>query len=172
MVNYSHMRQAGTSHRQVIGVISDTHGLLRVEAIQAFKGCELILHAGDVGKPHVLEMLQQTAPVIAVRGNVDRDKLSERLPETATAEVGGVKLYLIHDALHLDIDPAAAGYRVVISGHTHKPALTQRSGVIYLNPGSAGPRRFRNPVSAALLFVEEEQVEVKLLNLMDLPEPL
>jgi uncharacterized protein len=172
MVNYSHMRQAGTSHRQVIGVISDTHGLLRVEAIQAFKGCELILHAGDVGKPHVLEMLQQTAPVIAVRGNVDRDKWSERLPETATAEVGGVKLYLIHDALHLDIDPAAAGYQVVISGHTHKPALTQRSGVIYLNPGSAGPRRFRNPVSAALLFVEEEQVEVKLLNLMDLPEPL
>jgi uncharacterized protein len=172
MVNYSHMRPAGTSHRQVIGVISDTHGLLRVEAIQAFKGCELILHAGDVGKPHVLEMLQQTAPVIAVRGNVDRDEWSERLPETATAEVGGVKLYLIHDALHLDIDPADAGYRVVISGHTHKPALTQRSGVIYLNPGSAGPRRFRNPVSAALLFIEEEQVEVKLLNLMDLPEPL
>jgi uncharacterized protein len=171
MVNYSPMRQEDTTHRQVIGVISDTHGLLRMEAIQAFKGCDLILHAGDVGKPHVLEVLQQTAPVIAVRGNVDRDEWSDRLPETATAEVGGVKFYLIHDALHLDIDPAAAGYRVVISGHTHKPAITQRSGVIYLNPGSAGPRRFRNPVSAALLFVEEEQVEVKLLNLVDLSEP-
>jgi uncharacterized protein len=172
MVNYPLMGQERTTHRQIIAVISDTHGLMRVEAIQAFKECDLILHAGDVGRPHVLEVLQQTAPVIAVRGNVDRDEWSYRLPETATAEVGGVKIYLIHDALHLDIDPAAAGYRVVISGHTHKPALTQRDGVIYLNPGSAGPRRFRNPVSAALLFVEVEQVEVKLLNLVDLTKPL
>lgn len=152
--------------RHQVGVISDTHGLLRVEALRALEGSELILHAGDVGQAHVLEALREIAPVIAVRGNVDRGDWAADLPETAITELGGVALYIIHDLNHLDIDPGAAGVRVVISGHTHKPTLRQQGRVTYLNPGSAGPRRFRDPVSAALVSIEGEQVEARILMLL------
>jgi uncharacterized protein len=152
--------------RHQVGVISDTHGLLRMEALDAFRGSELIVHAGDIGQPQVLEALQQIAPVIAVRGNVDRGEWATDLPETASAEVGSHSLFILHDLNHLDVDPAAAGFRVVISGHTHQPRLANRSGVIYLNPGSAGPRRFRNPVSAALIIIDGEQVNAQLLTLL------
>lgn len=150
-----------------VGVISDTHGLLRPEAIKAMQGSDLILHAGDAGQPHVLEALREIAPVIAVRGNVDRGEWANNLPETSIAEVGASTIYMIHDLNHLDIDPAAAGFRVVVSGHTHQPRITERGGVLYLNPGSAGPRRFRNPVSAALLLVQGEQVEARFFLLIE-----
>jgi uncharacterized protein len=153
--------------KQKVGVISDTHGLIRLEALQALQGCELILHAGDIGQPYVLEALQELAPVLAVRGNVDRGEWARKLPETAVAQVGSNTLYMLHDVNHLDIDPAPAGFRVVISGHTHKPRLQDRNGVTYLNPGSAGPRRFRNPVSLALLLIDGEQVEARILTLQE-----
>ncbi len=153
-------------HRQLVGVISDTHGLLRLEAIHTLQGSGLILHAGDVGQPHVLEALKEIAPVIAVRGNVDRGEWADALPETAIAEVGSHKIYILHDLYHLDIDPAAAGFRVVVSGHTHHPSIQNKGGVTYLNPGSAGQRRFRNPVSAALMVFEGESVNVSLVELL------
>jgi uncharacterized protein len=153
--------------KQKVGVISDTHGLIRLEALQALQGCELILHAGDIGQPYVLEALQELAPVLAVRGNVDRGEWARKLPETVVAQVGSNTLYMLHDVNHLDIDPAPAGFRVVISGHTHKPRLQDRNGVTYLNPGSAGPRRFRNPVSLALLLIDGEQVEARILTLQE-----
>src|SRR5437667_345401 len=122
---------------EVIGLISDTHGLLRPEALTALEGSDLIIHAGDVGKPDILEQLQGSAPVVAVRGNIDRGDWAERLPMTAVAEAGPALVYVLHDIGQLDLDPAAAGFHVVVSGHSHKPGRTDRDGVIYLNPGSA-----------------------------------
>jgi uncharacterized protein len=149
-----------------VGVISDTHGQLRAEAVHALQIVELIVHAGDVGKPEVLEQLAQIAPVFAVRGNVDRSDWARELPLTRALEVGGAWLYVLHDQNELDINPAAAGIAAVISGHTHQPALEERQGVLYLNPGSAGPRRFRNPVSLAIMEIEAGQVRVELIPLL------
>jgi uncharacterized protein len=148
-----------------VGVLSDTHGQLRAEAVQALLNVEVIVHAGDVGKPEVLEGFAQIAPVFAVRGNVDRSAWAQALPLTRALEVGGAWLYVLHDQNELDINPAAAGIAVVISGHTHKPALEERQGVHYLNPGSAGPRRFRFPVSLAILEIEAGQVGIELITL-------
>ena len=134
-----------------IGLISDTHGLLRPQALEALRGSELILHAGDVGKPEILTALRELALVIAVRGNVDQEDWAKALPETAVAEAGAVPLYVLHDVHALDLDPAAAGFRVVISGHSHEPGKFERNGVLYVNPGSAGPQRFHLPVSVARL---------------------
>jgi putative phosphoesterase len=147
-----------------IGLISDTHGLLRAEAARALEGSELILHAGDVGKPEVLERLRAIAPVVAVRGNVDRGAWAEELPETAAVETAGGRVYILHDVKDLRIDPAREGYRSVLSGHSHVAGSEERGGVLYLNPGSAGPRRFRLPVTMAKLDALTWSVQAVLLE--------
>ena len=148
-----------------IGLISDTHGLLRKEALQALRGSELILHAGDVGKPEILEALREIAPVVAVRGNVDTQEWAGKLPATAIAEAGAIRIYVLHDVKKLDLNPAAAGFQMVVSGHSHQPVKTERSGVWYINPGSAGPRRFQLPVTIALLSVGEKPWGLEFVDL-------
>ena len=142
-----------------IGLISYTHWLLRPEAVKALAGCELILHAGDVGNPEILEELAKIAPAIAVRGNIDTGDWARRLPETAAVETRSARIYMLHDVHRLQVDPAAAGFRMVVSGHSHKPHREERAGVLYLNPGSAGPRRFRLPVTVVRLDLEKWNVE-------------
>jgi uncharacterized protein len=149
----------------LLGVISDTHGLLRPEAVKALEGAETIIHAGDIGTPEVLEALHAIAPVVAVRGNNDRGDWAHALPETEVVEVGGVALYVLHDVNTLDLDPVAAGFRAVISGHSHRPAVSKRRGVLFLNPGSAGPRRFKLPVSVARLLIRGDAVDAQLIEL-------
>jgi uncharacterized protein len=161
---------AGTSQAIVnamkrIGLISDTHGLLRKEALEALRGSELIIHAGDVGKPEILEELRKIAPVVVVRGNVDTEPWAKALPETAVAEVCSVMIYILHDVNALDLNPAAAGFHIVVSGHSHKPGKTERDGVLYINPGSAGPRRFHLPVTVARLNLERRPYEAAFLDL-------
>ena len=149
----------------VIGVISDTHGLLRPEAIAVLRGVEHILHAGDVGDAFILDQLAQIAPVTAIRGNVDRGGRCGRLPETELVELGGVSLYMLHDRSALDLDPVAAGIAAVISGHSHHVAIEWRKGVLYFNPGSAGPMRFSLPVSVGFLEISETGIEPRLLTI-------
>jgi len=148
-----------------IGLISDTHGLLRKEAVEALRGSELIVHAGDVGKPEILEELRKIAPVIAVRGNVDTGPWAQALPETAVAEAGAVLIYVLHDVNAFDLNPTAAGFHIVVSGHSHKPGKTERNGALYINPGSAGPRRFRLLVTVALLRLDGTPYEVEFVDL-------
>ena len=148
-----------------VGVISDTHGLLRPEALRALAGSERILHAGDIGKPEVLDALARIAPVVAVRGNNDAGAWAEKLPASEVVELGGVSLYLLHDLAELDLDPEAAGFAAVISGHSHRPSASVRDGVLYLNPGSAGPRRFRLPIALARLTIESGKLEHELIEL-------
>jgi len=135
----------------IVGLISDTHGLLRPQALTALAGCDLILHAGDVGKPEILDQLRTLAPVTAVRGNIDVGAWATQLPLTAALEVGPARIYMLHNVQELDLDPAIAGFQIVVSGHSHKPGRTDRAGVMYLNPGSAGPRRFNLPITVARL---------------------
>lgn len=153
------------AHPTRIGLISDTHGLLRPQAVDALRGCELIIHAGDVGKPEILAALRKLAPVIAVRGNIDKADWAVDLPETAVAQAGEALLYVLHDIHALDLDPAAAGFHIVVSGHTHQPGQSQRNGVLFINPGSAGPRRFQLPVSLALLNVVRKPFKVDFIEL-------
>lgn len=134
-----------------VGLISDTHGLLREEALDALRGNELIIHAGDVGGPQILTSLRQLAPVIAVKGNIDKGLWASELPATAMVEAGPATIYVLHDIQELDLDPAAAGIHIVVSGHSHKPSRSEKSGVLYVNPGSAGPRRFHLPLTVARL---------------------
>lgn len=148
-----------------VGLISDTHGLLRPQALEALAGADLILHAGDVGAEGVLEALAHVAPVRAVRGNVDRGDWAARLPETEVVEAGGTLIYLLHDLNALDLEPAAAGVGVVLSGHSHQPAVFERAGVLYVNPGSAGPRRFRLPVSVGWLHLGEGGPRAEIVEL-------
>ena len=148
-----------------LGVISDTHGLVRPEALAALKGVERIVHAGDIGSPDVLEALERVAPVTAVRGNNDRGGWAKKIPETEVVEVGGVSLYLLHDLHELDLEPRSAGFAAVISGHSHQPRLEERDGVLYLNPGSAGPRRFKLPISLARMTVAGKRVQAQLVTL-------
>lgn len=148
-----------------IGLISDTHGLLRPQALEALRGSELILHAGDVGKPEILTTLRKLAPVIAVRGNVDTSDWARDLPETAVGEAGPVRLYVLHDVDALDLDPVTAGFHVVVSGHSHQPKKFERNGVLYINPGSAGPRRFQLPVCVARLSLGYTPFEVEFVKL-------
>jgi hypothetical protein len=154
----------------IIGLISDTHGLLRPEALTALKGSDLIIHAGDVGKPGIIEQLQALAPVVAVRGNVDKDAWASQLPEAAVAEVGSVLIYVLHDLQQLDLDPVAAGFHIVVSGHSHKPSRLERSGVLYLNVGSAGPRRFQLPITVARLNLGQSPWKVEFIRLADEPD--
>ncbi len=157
---------SGKSASLRVGLISDTHGLLRPEALTALQGSDCIVHAGDIGDPAILERLAQIAPLTAVRGNNDQGEGYAQVPETAVLEAGGVRLYLIHDLNDLDLDPAAAGFAVVVSGHSHRPGQREKDGVLYVNPGSAGPRRFSLPVSAARLLIGDKGVKVELLNLL------
>lgn len=148
-----------------LGIISDTHGLLRDEALQALAGSELIIHAGDVGKPEILQRLRTIAPVVAVRGNIDTAEWAAALPATAIVKAGRARIYVLHDLHELDLNPAGAGFHVVISGHSHKPSRADRDGVIYLNPGSAGPRRFRLPITLALMDVAQAPWKIELVKL-------
>jgi putative phosphoesterase len=134
-----------------LGLISDTHGLLRKEALRALRGSDLILHAGDVGAPEILEALKTIAPVVAVRGNVDTGEWAQALPLTEVIRAGSAMIYMLHILQDLDINPAVAGFHIVVSGHSHKPGQTEKDGVLYINPGSAGPSRFYLPVTLARL---------------------
>lgn len=151
--------------RVILGVISDTHGLLRPEAVEALRGKDAIVHAGDVGEPSILTALRELAPLTAIRGNIDRGDLARDLPATALAILEGVAIYVLHNLADLDLTPRVAGIRVVISGHTHKPLIREESGVLYLNPGSAGPRRFHYPVTVGELTVEEGTPRARIIDL-------
>lgn len=163
--NMDEKQRSGMARR--IGIVSDTHGLVRPGLLEALSGVEMIIHAGDVGSPEVLDLLRAHAPVLAVRGNMDGGPWARELRETEVVEVDGSLLYVLHDAHELDLDPAAAGFRAVISGHSHQPSLRRRGGVLFLNPGSAGPRRFRLPVSAAILRLDGEALEAELIEIED-----
>jgi len=149
-----------------IGVISDTHGLLRPEAIDALRGSDRILHAGDVGTPDILEALAQIAPVTTIRGNVDTGAWAHTLPETEVVEVAGISIYMLHNLGRLDLKPEAAGIRIVIYGHSHQPKMEEKNGVLYFNPGSAGPRRFSLPVSVGKLLIDAKQIHSEFIELM------
>jgi putative phosphoesterase len=156
---------AGPDKTLRIGVISDTHGLLRPEATAFLRGCNHILHGGDIGGAQILEQLAALAPVTAVRGNNDTQAWAASLPETRLLELGGVRFYVIHDLHELRIDPSAAAVQIIVCGHSHQPSLRERAGVIYLNPGSAGPRRFRLPVSVAEIRIDGASVAPRLVQL-------
>jgi putative phosphoesterase len=149
----------------IVGVISDTHGLLRPEAVAALKGSDLIIHAGDVGKPEILDELRRVAPTFAVRGNVDAAPWAAALPMTEIVEAGSMHIYVLHDLGALDLDPRAAGLAAVISGHSHKPVAETRNGVLYLNPGSAGPRRFSLPICLARLHIKGDELHCEYVDL-------
>lgn len=148
----------------IIGVISDTHGLLRPEALGALRGSDQIIHAGDVGDPAILDRLREIAPVTAVRGNVDRGAWAEKLPQTAVLELGGVSIYILHKIDDLDLKPEAAGFAAVVYGHSHVPKQETRNGVLYFNPGSAGPKRFKLPISIGKLIVEDGRVRAEIVD--------
>ena len=150
---------------RIVGVISDTHGLLRPEAVAALRGSDRIIHAGDVGGPGLLDQLSRLAPVTAVRGNVDLADWAEALPRAATLELAGSRIHVLHDLADLDLDPRAAGIGVVVSGHSHRPGLRQQDGVLFVNPGSAGRRRFTLPVSLARLRIKDGRVDASLIQL-------
>jgi len=149
----------------LVGVISDTHGLLRPEALAALRRSAMILHAGDVGKPAILERLREIAPLVAVRGNIDVQSWASWLPETAVVSAGKHKILVLHDATQLSLDPVAAGLKAIVCGHSHKPSIEKRAGILYLNPGSAGPRRFRLPVTLAHIHVSPASLEAKIIPL-------
>jgi|ERR1700678_3367393 uncharacterized protein len=149
-----------------IGLISDTHGLVRPEALQALGGVARIIHAGDIGGASVIETLTGIAPVDVVRGNNDKDPWGARLPEWLALEFEGVRIHVLHDVKELDVDPAAAGFRVVIAGHSHKPVVTERGGVLFVNPGSAGPRRFGLPVTVGYLTVAGGTAQAQIKSLL------
>ena len=148
-----------------IGIISDTHGLIRQSVVESFNDVDLIVHAGDVGKPEVLETLQDITRVYPVRGNVDGGKWTDNLPFTEVVQVGQVFLYVLHDVNALDLDPVAAGFNAVISGHSHIPKIEEQNGVLFLNPGSAGPKRVRYPVSIAFLYVNGASIDTEIVEL-------
>jgi len=149
----------------LLGVISDTHGLLRPEALEVLRGSNLILHAGDIGDPAILEALEELAPVIAVRGNTDRGELARRLPDTQAVEVDGVVLYLLHDVGTLDLQPEAAGFAAVVFGHSHRPEVSRKGSVLFFNPGSAGPRRFRDPVTVGRIRIDGGLLDPEVVEL-------
>jgi len=146
-----------------VGLISDTHGLLRSEAVDYLRGSHFIVHAGDIGGPDVLEALGALAPVTAVRGNNDIGKWAARIPHSASLQAGAVRIRVVHDIKELDVDPA--GFRVVVSGHSHRPSVSERDGVLYVNPGSAGPRRFKLPIAAGELRVKGKSVRASITEL-------
>ncbi len=148
-----------------MGVISDTHGLVRPEAVTALQGVSLIIHAGDVGTREVLEHLRIVAPVVAVRGNTDQDYWARELPLTEVVEIGMVSFYVLHNVKELDLDPVVSGFSAVISGHSHQPSVDRRNGVLFLNPGSAGTRRLKLHPSVAVLTVKERSIDARIIGL-------
>jgi uncharacterized protein len=149
----------------VIGLISDTHGLVRPEAVRALQGVDLVIHAGDIGKPEVLAALKAISPLVAIKGNNDLGAWAKPLPDTQLLQTADTKLFVIHNVKELDCDPAAEGYQVVISGHSHKPSILTQDGVLFVNPGSAGPRRFKLPVAVGKLFIQNRKVNAELIEL-------
>lgn len=150
----------------LIGVISDTHGLLRPEIGRIFKGVDLIAHAGDIDRPAVLKALQEIAPVVAVRGNMDSSRWANDIHPTETFEAGGIMMYMLHNLGAMDLDPKAAGFRVVISGHTHLPLTEKKEGILFLNPGSAGPKRYDYPISVGLLHVRDKLPDARIIEIV------
>jgi uncharacterized protein len=151
--------------RRLIGLISDTHGLLREEALRALRSADLIIHAGDAGKPEILDRLRDLALLVAVRGNVDQGDWAMQLPLTQVTEADGATLYVLHDLQQLNLDPCAAGFQIVVSGHTHQPHHTKRAGVLFVNPGSAGPRRFHLPITLVLLDLGKTPWKLEFVDL-------
>ena len=160
------MSESQKNIESLIGIISDTHGLVRPEAVAALQGVDLILHAGDVGGPEVLETLKSIAPVVAVRGNNDKGEWATQLPDWEVTEVGSIFIYMLHNLNEIDLSPAAAGFQVVVSGHSHKASVEERKGVLYVNPGSAGPRRFKLPVTIAQLRVNAGIFAAEIVELI------
>jgi uncharacterized protein len=158
--------QAGVRRRStLVGIISDTHGLLRPAALAALQGSDLIIHAGDVGKPEVIAELNRVAPTFVVRGNVDNGEWAAGLPATARVEAGGQAFFVLHEIAQLDLDPSAAGFAAVVFGHSHVASIERRDGVLYLNPGSAGPRRFKLGISVARVTVTGGRLEPRIIAL-------
>ena len=149
----------------VIGLISDTHGLLRAQAIQALQGVDLIIHAGDIGSLDVIDGLSAIAPVRAIRGNIDKATWTHQFPADDVVEIAGKYLYVLHNRHEIDLDPAAAGFDVVISGHSHKPSIERVGDVLFINPGSAGPRRFTLPLAIAKLYITQQTIEAEMQEL-------
>ena len=148
-----------------IGIISDTHGLLRPEAVELLRGSEHIIHAGDIGAPEIISQLEKIAPVTAIRGNVDTQAWARRFAETEVVELNGLFLYMIHDVNAIDLDPKAAGFAAVISGHSHQPKQETKDGILYFNPGSAGPRRFKLPISVGRMVIADGQLSAEILQI-------
>jgi putative phosphoesterase len=160
------MKKVRARENRIIGVISDTHGLIRPEVAEAFSGVDLILHAGDIGTAEVIKELRSIAPVVAVRGNNDRGPWADTIPETEVVQIGNVSIYILHDLKGIDLSPAARGFQVVISGHSHRPSIETRDEVLFLNPGSAGPRRFKLPVTVARLTVDRSVADGEIIELL------
>jgi hypothetical protein len=150
---------------EVIGLISDTHGLVRPQALEALRGVDLIVHAGDVGRPEVLDAFRPIAPLTVIKGNNDRGAWAKHLPGTKIFTISGLKLFLIHDVHEMAFAPSERGIAVVISGHSHKPSVARRDGVLLVNPGSAGPRRFKLPVAVGKLRIEDGEVSAEIVEL-------
>lgn len=148
-----------------VGVISDTHGLLRPEALDALRGSDMIIHAGDVGKPEVIDRLGEVAPVHVVCGNIDQGSWAAALPMTELVTLGEHRLFVLHDISQLDVDPAAAGFAAVVFGHSHRPSIETRNGVLFLNPGSAGPRRFKLPITVARVKTSGRHIRADIVDL-------
>ena len=148
-----------------IGIISDTHGLLRPDAFSALQGSDLIIHAGDIGDLQIIDRLEAISPVVAVRGNMDNDIRSYNLKKSEVVDLGGHIIYILHDISRMDIEPSSAHIRVVIHGHSHRPAIQEHKGVLYLNPGSAGPRRFKLPVTVAVLDIKGKKLNAGIIDL-------
>lgn len=159
-------RRSSAEKTVVVGIISDTHGLLRPEAVEALRGSQHIIHAGDVGAPELIEKLAAIAPVTAIRGNVDKGAWAGTLPETEVVEIGGISIYVLHDLAQLDLKPEAAGFDVVVYGHSHVPKQETRQGVLYFNPGSAGPRRFKLPVTIGQVTINQGEVRGEIIPIL------
>jgi hypothetical protein len=155
-----------STKRVTVGLISDTHGLLRPEAVAALRGVQRIIHAGDIGGADILAALEAIAPVDAVRGNNDNGPWAAHLPTELTLDIGGVSIHVLHDLKELDADAAALGFRVVVAGHSHKPSVREQEGVLYVNPGSAGPRRFKLPVAVAYLQLDSGSVAARIHDIL------
>jgi len=150
----------------VVGLISDTHGLVRPQALHHLAGSDLILHAGDLGGAHVIVALKAVAPLVAIRGNVDDGAWAEALPERRTVDAGGIGIYMLHDVKQLEPTAPLEGIRVVLSGHSHKPTSAERNGILYVNPGSAGPKRFNLPITVARLYVDGQDVTCEIVEIV------
>lgn len=156
-------KKNASSH--VIGLISDTHGLIRPQALETLRGVDLIIHAGDIGRPEVVSALKAIAPVLVVKGNIDREAWANRFSATKLVKFGNIKIFVIHNLKELGADPVARGYQAVISGHSHKPSISTRGGVLFVNPGSAGPRRFKLPIALGKLFIENNRATAEIIEL-------